>query len=262
MATSGLNDKAIKLRQLCRPGDPLVLTNVYDAATAAIVVAHPSTKAIATASFAIAEINGVRDPDLTLEDNLAGIQNIAKVVSKTNLPLTADLQDGYDNIAATVKQAIESGAVGANIEDLDGTNGQLREVNDAVSRIKTALHAASEAGVPDFCINARTDVLAFDGSISDAIERGQAYLKAGAVTVYVWGGGKGRVVTKDEVRELVDGLGGMLNVKMKLERGFLNAKELAELGVARMSVGPDMYWKAMAGFRNALETVAKGESFA
>lgn len=263
---SNLNEKAKRLRALCKPGDPLVLTNVYDGASARIVANHPATKAVATASFAVAACIGVDDNDLLFEDNLAGIRTIASVVNKTDLPLTADLQDGYDDIASTIRQAIELGVVGANIEDVDvkGT-GRLRDINDAVSRIKAALKAAADAGVPDFCLNARTDTLLCGGTISEAIERGKAYLDAGAVTVYIWGGqgpASARGVSTDEVKQLVDGLGGMINVKMNLRAGYLTRKDLAELGVARISIGPELYNKAMEGFRSALDVAAKSESFA
>jgi len=261
MSSQGLNDHARALRELCKPGAPLVLTNVYDAATASIVASHPNTTAVATASYAIAATNGVEDNDLSLEDNIGAIRKIAVVVSKKGLPLSADLQDGYDDVATTIKQAIEAGAIGCNIEDVEKRNGKLRSVDDAASRIKTALSAAEEAGVPDFCINARTDVLAFGGSVQDAVARGRAYLDAGAVTVFVWGGPSGRGVSTDEVKGLVQDLGGMVNVKMNLRPGFLNAKELAELGVARISIGPELYNKAMATLKDALEVVARKESF-
>ena len=262
MTFSRLNNKAKELRQLCKPGDPLILTNVYDGASGNTVASHPSTQAIATASYAIAAVVGVADSDLTFKDNLAGIRTVSSVIEKTGLPLTADLQDCYDDVAGTIKQATEAGVVGCNIEDIDNANGgKLRDVDDAVSRIKTVLKTAADAGVPDFCVNARTDVLAHGGSVSDAITRGKAYLAAGATTVYIWGGSGGRGVSRDEVKELVEGLEGMINVKMNLRPGFLNSKELAELGVARISIGPELYVKAMQGFKDALEIVAKGESF-
>ena len=255
------NNLAKQLRSLCKPGDPLVLTNVYDAATASVVANHSSTKAVATASFAFAAINGVDDNDLTLVDNLAGIRSVSSALAKAELPLTADMQDGYEDVAASIKQCIEAGAVGCNIEDVNNKTGELRSVDNAVSRLQTALEAAAEAGVPDFCLNARTDVLAYRGSVADAIKRGKAFLAAGAVTVYVWGGPQGRGVSKDELKESVDGLSGFINVRMKLMPGYLNANELKELGVARISVGPDMWVKAMAGFKDALEVVARGERF-
>lgn len=97
MASSSRNALAKALKALHTPGKPLLLTNVYDCATAAIVSAHSATKAVATASYAIAATSGVENDDLTLEDNLRGVQRVAKIVSRHNgLPLTADLQDGYD----------------------------------------------------------------------------------------------------------------------------------------------------------------------
>ncbi|KAK5169730.1 uncharacterized protein LTR77_005708 [Saxophila tyrrhenica] len=256
-----LNEQATTIRQLCKPGDPVILTNVYDAATAGVVASHPSTRAMATASFATAAANGVEDNDLRLEDNLIAVREIAAVAKKKGLPLTVDLQDGYDDVASTIGQAIDAGAVGCNIEDVDNSTGKLRTVDDAVYRIKTAMSAAAANAVPDFCVNARTDALAFGGSIQDAIARGRAYLDAGAVTVFVWGRPGGRGVSTDEVKELVPELGGMVNMKMNLRPGYLNARELAELGVARINVGPELYHKAMAGFKEALEMVAKKESF-
>lgn len=250
------NNLAKRLHSLCRPGEPLILTNVYDAATAAIAAAHPSTKALATASFAIAQINGKEDAQLDLETNLAALRTIAAIARKYDLPLTADMQDGYADVEESIRRCIEAGAVGCNLEDVDAKADRLRSAEEHVERIKTALHAAREAGVPDFVVNARTDVLAFGGSIDDAIQRGRAYLQAGAVTVYIWGGPKGRGVNREEVKELSEALDGMINVKMNLRPGYLNAEDLAELGVARISVGPEMYHKAMQGFREALDVVA------
>lgn len=261
MSPSTQNALAQRLRSLCRPGQPLVLTNVYDAATASITATHPSTKALATASYAIALVSGTEDANLDLQTNLAGIRTVATIAKKHDLPLTADLQDGYADVAESVRLSIDAGAVGCNLEDVDTKPNTLRSVSDHVSRIQTALHAAREAGIPDFVLNARTDVLTFGGSVDEAIERGKAYLKAGATTVYIWGGPKGRGVSREEVQQLVEGLGGMINAKMNLRPGFLNVQDLAELGVARISVGPEMYHKAMQGFREALETVAGKERF-
>ena len=252
MASVSQNELARKLKALHVPGQPLVLTNVYDAATAAIVCAHSATKAVATASFAIAATSGVEDDDLTLEENLAGIQKVSKAVSKhAGLPLTADLQDGYD-IEKSIPAAIRLGVVGCNIEDVDNEKKHLRTKEDGVSRIKRVLSAAAQAGVPDFCVNARTDVLGNGGSIAEAIDRGKAYLAAGANTVFVWGGGGGRGVSTEEVRQLVEGLGGMVNVMMSLAARYLNINELSEIGVARISVGPGLYRAAMKGFSEAL----------
>lgn len=261
MPSTPQNNLALRLRSLCVPGNPLVLTNVYDAATASIVASHTSTKALATASYAIAQATGVEDAALDLETNLQGIETVAGVARKHDLPLTGDLQDGYDDVANCIKRCIAAGAVGGNLEDIDTKADQLRSPEDHATRIKTALRAASDAGVPNFVVNARTDVLAFGGSIDDAIARGRQYLDAGATTVYIWGGPKGRGVSRAEVAQLAKGLGGMINVKMNLRPGALNVSDLAELGVARISVGPEMFHKAMDGVRGALSVVAAGGRF-
>ncbi|KAF3127301.1 hypothetical protein TWF703_009997 [Orbilia oligospora] len=242
---SHLNTLARTLKSLHIPGKPLILTNVHDAPTAAAVATHASTKALATASWSIAATQGILDAQLPLSGNLVGIKNVAQGLKNSGFadtkPLSADLQDGYSDIAETIKSAISLGVVGANIEDLktDTSTGheELRPTKEAVERIRTALKAASEAGVPDFVINARTDVLGYGGSIKDAIERGKKYLDAGATT------------------EMVEAFGGKLAVHGTGPTP-LGLKELEEAGVARISYGPwfaRRSWKAFGD--DAAETL-------
>ncbi|KAF3931468.1 hypothetical protein ABW19_dt0203976 [Dactylella cylindrospora] len=249
---SALNSTAKILKSLHVSGNPVIFANVHDAVSASHVASNPSTKAVATASYSIAASQGFKDANLTLESNLIGIRNVARGIKNAGQwglkPLSADLQDGYDDIAETIKLAIAEGVVGANIEDLktDISTGreELRSVEDAEERIKIALKAAEEAGVPDFVINARTDVLGYGGSIPDCIERGKRYLAAGATTVFVWGCRK-HVITIEEVKEMVEGLGGMLAVHGPGPTK-LGVKELAGAGVARISVGP---WFSMGSWK-------------
>src|SRR5207302_1691739 len=118
--------------------------------------------------------------------------------------------------------------------------------------------SAKEAGVPNFVINARTDVLGFGGSIEEALERGKAYLAAGATTAFVWGGNGGRGVSKAEVVKLCDAFEGRLNVKLCLGEGFLTVKELREIGVARISVGPELYKVAMKAYKEQALVLLEG----
>lgn len=247
------NTLAQRLRAACQPRDPLILTNVYDASTAANVAANPSTKALATTSYAIAETEGYSDNELPLELNIARIKLISSVAAKSDLPLTVDLQDGYGDVKDAVGQAIAAGAVGCNLEDTADRGSRMRTTDEAVKRISEAMKAAEEAGIPDFVVNARTDVLGHGGSIEDAIERGKAYLAAGATTVFIWGGLQDRGVSRYEVIEIVKALCGMVNVRLKLAPGYLTPTELGSLGVARMSIGPDLYLRAMESVRNSLE---------
>ena len=103
-------------------------------------------KAIATASYAIAAVQGIEDDDLTLDANLTGIRYVVAGLKKANkydvLPLTADMQDGYEDIAKSIREIIKLGVVGANIEDLDNSvkpRPSLRPLPEAVARIKTAV---------------------------------------------------------------------------------------------------------------------------
>jgi 2-methylisocitrate lyase-like PEP mutase family enzyme len=145
---------------------------------------------------------------------------------------------------------IAAGAVGCNLEDVNGGKGTLRSKADAVKRIKMALKAAKNAGIPDFVVNARTDTLGFGGTLDEVIERARAYLAAGATTAFVWGGAKGRGLRTEEVRQLVDVLEGRLNVMMAIAPGMLTVPELRELDVARISVGPGMFFAAMKAFKD------------
>ncbi|KAL4788096.1 phosphoenolpyruvate phosphomutase-domain-containing protein [Aspergillus varians] len=236
------NELAVRFRNLHVPGQPLVLANVFDAATASVIANHPATTAIATGSFAIAVSQGVADNELTLSQNLTTVRSIAATLTVNGLPrlpLSVDVQDGY-NVAETIKELIKLGAVGCNLEDLNNSTDQVRPLPEAVSRIELAVQTACELGVPDFVINARTDILASGGSIDDAIDRGKAFLKAGACTVFVWGGPGGRGVSREEVEELVSAFDGRLNVKLVLRDGFLTIPELRQIGVARISMGPEL----------------------
>jgi 2-methylisocitrate lyase-like PEP mutase family enzyme len=254
------NDIAKHFRALHNPRNPVILANVYDAATASIVATLPSATAVATASYGVAATIGVEDNSMTKSQNLAVVSHIATAIQRIRpeLPLTVDIQDGYGDtaeLASTIREIIALGAVGCNLEDVNNATGTLIPLSVAAERVRVAIQTAKEAGVPDFVINARTDVLGeVDGaSVRDVIERGKAFLEAGACTVFVWGGPRGRGVSSDEVRELVSALDGRISVKMNLREGYLNVSQIKALGVARVSVGPELFRAAMQTFKERAE---------
>jgi len=257
-----LNQLARRLKSFHIPGQPLILTNVYDGCTARLIASIPSTKALATASFAIASSLGIDDSTMSLGDNLIGVSRVAiglRSAGKADaLPLSADLMDGYADPAETVRQAIKLGVVGCNIEDVDNSvqPPRLRTLEEARSRIADAVRGAREAGVPDFVVNARTDVLGFEGTIDDVVERGQAYLESGATTVFVWGVMK-RVITEKEVREMVNRLDGKLAV---LAQG-LTLEVLQQCGVSRISIGPTLLLKALKFMENEATAILEGKQW-
>jgi len=244
---------ATSFKKLHQPGTPIVVVNVWDAISAHAVGSVPDVKALTTASYAVAATYGVPDNDLTYEQNLTAVAKIAPVAQKLNLPLTVDWQDGYEDIAQSITELIKLGVVGANIEDLNDRTGKLRPKAESVQRIKTALQAAKAAGVPDFVVNTRTDVVAEHGTIDDAIERAKAYLGAGATTAFVWGGKHG--LRDAEVQKIVQALGGKLSVVLPGSLGYLSVREAGKLGVARVSIGPRLQFNASAAIRMSVENL-------
>lgn len=255
---SSQNALAKVFRSLHLPKHPIILANVYDAVTARAVANLPEAKALATASFAIGAAAGVADADVTLEMNLAAIRTIASVAKEFDKPLTADWQDGYGSrLEEGISSLIDAGVIGINLEDFDGQTQLMLPIDTAVGRIKRVLAMGEEKGVPDFVVNARTDTLLHGGRLSEAIERGRAYLAAGATTVFVWGG-RQRGTTKDEVIEMTKAFEGRLNVSMRLLDGCLTLKDLQDIGVARISVGPQLQPIAAEAFAAAAKKVLGG----
>lgn len=237
----------MSLKALHVPGKPLVLANVYDILSAQAIAQLPGCKALATASYAVAAANGVTDDDMDMETNLRASKAIAKIAAEFNKPLTIDIQDTYGkNLRQTIAALVDYGVHGVNLEDVDKGSQKLYSQDEAVDRIKLTLKTAAENGVKDFVVNARCDVLVRGGELSEVLQRGKAYLAAGATTVFVWGG-SGRGVSRDEIKTMVKEFDGRLNVAMKMVDG-LNVKELSELGVARISVGPQLQFIAMAAY--------------
>lgn len=255
MASATRNAVAVALKSLHNPGKPLVLTNVYDVLSARAVAALPNSKALATASYAIARAANVEDDDMTLETNLTAVRGIVAVAKEFNKPLTVDIQDAYGKrLEEAIGALVDLGVAGVNLEDCDKDTQKMYSKAEAVSRIKRALSTARQHGMPDFVVNARCDTLVQGGELTEVLERGKAYLDAGATTVFVWGGSK-RGVSKSEVAEMVEAFEGRLNVSMKLSPDGLKVKALSELGVARISIGPALQFIAMDTFAKEAEKI-------
>ncbi|KAK5659506.1 hypothetical protein OQA88_707 [Cercophora sp. LCS_1] len=236
------------------PGKPLILANVYDALSAQVVASLPQTIALASASYSISLAGGTTDTDLDLDTHLRLLKPIADIARQTNKPLTVDLQFGHGaRLAEAVRAVIALGAVGANLEDSE--NETMSSPEAAIERIKTALRVAKEEGVPDFVVNARSDSYFKGGTLEESIEKGKRYLEAGATTVYIlWPPGK--LQTEEEMVRVVKELDGRVNVSVKVADpngepipGALTTSDFARLGVARISVGPQLYFAAVKALR-------------
>ncbi len=222
-------EKAEQLRRLHLAPELLVLVNAWDVVSATLIAGLPGCHAIATASHSIAAAHGYPDGEvIPLDLMITAIRRIAEAVS---LPVTADLEAGYGDPGSTVRRAIQAGAVGGNLED------EMRPLSEAVAAVAAVMAAADAEGVP-FVLNARTDAFLRAGDrdpetvLADAIERGRAFVEAGADCVFV----PGRLDIPT-VRRLVEG-SGERRVSMIGVPGTPPQSELAALGVARLSFGP------------------------
>jgi 2-methylisocitrate lyase-like PEP mutase family enzyme len=224
-----LADKAAELRRLHTDPELLVLVNVWDVASAKVVADLPGCRAIATASHSIAASFGYPDGEQIPVQLM--IEAVGRIAAAVELPVTADLEGGYGDIDSTIRKAIGVGVVGANLED------QLRPLAEAVAGVRAAVRAAEAEGVP-LVLNARTDAFLDGGDrpasqlLAEAIERGRAFLDAGADCVFVPG-----KLDADTVGQLVEGIGERKVSVLGLP-GTPAPSELAGLGVARVSFGP------------------------
>jgi 2-methylisocitrate lyase-like PEP mutase family enzyme len=233
--------------------DPTLLTlvNVWDVASARVVAASPGTRALATASHAIAAMYGYPDGEQIPRDLM--LEAVGRIVDAVDLPVTADLEAGYGDAAETCRRAIGLGVVGANIED------QLRPLPEAVAAVSAVMQAAADEGVSDFVLNARTDAVLRAGDrdpaavLADAIERGRAFLDAGAPVVFVPG-----ALSEEQVQALVEAFGPQRLTMLPVPGGPSLAR-LQELGVARVSFGPFPQRVALTALQEMVEGVARGE---
>ncbi|WP_427888685.1 isocitrate lyase/PEP mutase family protein [Kribbella sp. GL6] len=226
---------ARRLRELhARP--PLVLPNAWDAGSARAIAAA-GAQAIATTSAGVAWAHGVDDAGgLDLATALATVRAVCAAV---DVPVTADIEAGYGDVARTVREIVEAGAGGVNLED--STARVLDDPLVHAERIRAARAVDAE-----LVINARTDTYLY-GDRTGTIERAKIYADAGADVLFVPG-----VVDLPTIAELVKESPLPLNVMVG--PGAPSVRELSEAGVVRISVGP-----AITSAAYALATAAATE---
>ena len=220
---------AEKLRKLHVPGDPLLLANVWDP-TSARVVESAGMRAIATASNALAPVNGYEDHGHLPPDVAFGA--LRRIADAVRLPVTADLEDGYGLSPEDFVDCLaNAGASGANLEDTDHRVGALVDADRHAERI-AAIKAAARSRGFNAVINARVDVHVHKGPIEEGLKRARKYFDAGADCVYPI-----FLFDASAIREYV--ALGPTNILYGPEKIALS--ELVKLGVARISVGPLLF---------------------
>ena len=243
---SSQKEKAEVFSGLHKPGNPIVLFNIWDAGSAQAVV-EAGARAIATGSWSVAAAHGYADGEAIPLDFV--IENIRRIVDAVDVPVTLDFEGGYaespGDLKSNINRVIEAGAVGINFEDQIVGGEGLYSIEQQSDRIRAIREAADEAGVPLF-INARTDVFLKTlpapetaEQLDHALGRAAAYAEAGASGLFAPG-----MRDAELIGRLCDG--SPLPVNIFVIPGVPPNEELARLGVARISYGPGPYRKMVA----------------
>ncbi|KOY14337.1 isocitrate lyase/PEP mutase family protein [Paenibacillus xylanivorans] len=255
---STLQEKATLFHQSHMKGNPLVLVNVWDAGSAQAIQSAGAT-AIATGSWSVAAAHGQQDGE-AMPFQLV-LDNLSRITASVNLPVTIDIEGGYGKFASEVKenvsQVIHHGAVGVNIEDQLTDGIGLYTVEEQCLRLSAAREAADEAGIPLF-INARTDVFLQNAPeqhnhtlLEKVLIRSNAYAEAGASGLFVPG-----LQNPQLIQELCERSSLPVNVMVTSREPL--PKQLAELGVARISYGPYPYLQAMEHLKKFGRNILSG----
>jgi 2-methylisocitrate lyase-like PEP mutase family enzyme len=244
------------LRSLHRAGDPLLLPNAWDVATARSVVAA-GFPVVATTSGGVAGTLGYEDHEGAPGDEM--LAAAARIVRGVDVPVTVDAEAGYGMEPAELVAALRSaGVAGCNLEDTDHAAGSLRDPDRHAAWLAAVREAASADGYP-LVINARVDnflgpLLAGAGPgtqeelVPNALVRANAYLEAGVDCVYplvLW--------EAEPLRHFMSEVRGPVNLNPLPQSPPLAA--LAALGAARVSWGPLLYRDAMARFEEDLASL-------
>jgi 2-methylisocitrate lyase-like PEP mutase family enzyme len=215
-------ERADRLRAWHRGPPLLVIPNAWDVASAVALARLPGCRALATTSGGVARSLGFEDGAAPGEEML---RVAARIAAAVDVPVSADLERGYDDPPATVRAAWDAGVVGANVEDSVG-GGEPVPVEEQVELLRAVRGAA-----PALVLSARVDVfLHGSGDVGEAIDRANAYLAAGADCAFPIG-----VADAGAIDALVRGVDGP--VAVMAVPGLPPPAELERRGVARFTWG-------------------------
>lgn len=244
------SDKARIFQALHAARDGFVVPNPWDVGSARLL-SHLGFKALATTSAGHAFSLG--RPDNSVSRDLLLI-HLAEIASATSLPVSADLENGFgdapEEAARTIRLAAEAGVVGGSIEDSRGSpDDPLYAREFAAERIRAAAEAARSLPFP-FTLTARAENY-FVGrpDLADTIGRLQAYQEAGADVLFAPG-----LTRQEDIATLVRSVDRPVNVLVGLPGMELGVRELAQLGVRRVSVGGSL---ARAAFGELLRAATE-----
>jgi 2-methylisocitrate lyase-like PEP mutase family enzyme len=234
-----------------------IIPNPWDAGTARLL-ARLGFEALATTSAGYAFSAGLQDGAVGRDAMLA---HAAIVVAATDLPVSADLENGFgdspESCAETVRLAAATGLAGGSIEDLrPRPEGTLYAFEHAVERVRAAAEVAHALPAP-FVLTARAEnFIAGNPDLKDTIRRLQAFQEAGADVLYAPGLG-----TKEDIASVVRSVDRPVNVLMPVAGQALDFATLSAIGVKRISVGSTLARVALTAFYRAAEELQQHGTF-
>ena len=251
------SEKSAEFVKLHAKGNCFVIPNPWDIGSAKLLQ-HLGFNALASTGAGFAFSQGRSDLSINAKDML---QHLTELAHATDLPISADLQNGFgdspEDAAQTILAAAQTGAVGGSIEDGSGDLANpIYDIGLATERIRSACAAAQSLGFK-FTITARAENYTQGRpDVKDTIRRLQAYQEAGADVLFAPG-----IETKEDVRSIVQSIDRPLNVLMGFQGVQLTVAELQELGVTRISLGGSMARAAYGAMVRAAQEVQATGTF-
>jgi 2-methylisocitrate lyase-like PEP mutase family enzyme len=228
-----------------RDGPPLLLPNPWDIGSARLLESL-GFEALATTSSGFAATLGRLDYGVTRDEAL---DHAAAIAAAVDVPVSADLENGFgdapEEVAETIRRAMQTGLAGGSIEDATGRDDEpVYDLDTAAARVAAAAEVSRDAG---FVLTARAENhLHGRDDLDDTIARLQAFEAAGADVLYAPG-----LANLDDIEEIVRAVGKPVNVL-----AIPNAPsvaELARIGVRRISVGGAFAFAAFGAVVEAAE---------
>ena len=243
--------------QALHQGPLVVIPNPWDAGSARLLAGF-GFKALATTSAGLAFALGRRDGEGSVSRDEA-LRNAADIVAATDLPVSADLENGYGDTpeaaAETTRLAAEVGLVGSSIEDATGNAADpIYDFTLSVERVAAAAEAAHSRSFPYTFVARAENFLHGRNDLDDTIRRLQAYEKAGADVLFAPG-----LPNLEAIRTVCASVSKPVNVVLGARNTPYSLADLAAAGVRRVSTGSSFARAALTGLRDAsLELLGPG----
>jgi 2-methylisocitrate lyase-like PEP mutase family enzyme len=244
-------EKARRFLELHHGDRPLLLPNPWDRGSARLL-ASLGFQALATTSSGHAATLGLLDGSVTRDE---AVEHAASIVEATELPVSADLENGFADdpaeVAETVRLAIGAGLAGCSVEDYSGREeAPIYDAGLAAERVAAAAAAAHDGPV-HLVLTARSEnYLHGRPDLSDTIARLQAYQEAGADVLYAPG-----LSSLQDIGQVVASVDRPVNVLAR--PGAPSVPELASVGVSRVSVGGAFAFVALGALVEAARELSE-----